>query len=262
MDITEFVIEVEDRKLTCCLGTPRDARPSAESALLLNFSGTRQRSLREHPYDLATKVFTGAGHAVLSFDMPNHGDRIDPYGEGLSGMCAALMAGKDPFVRFIADGIGALNACLGRGIGVSGKIFAYGISRGGYCALRLAAADARIQGVAGLSPVTDWRALKEFAEVRHLPEVEALRLDHQALHLAHRPVFLAIGNRDGRVGTDCCMRFALRLFEAEAGRGESSSQVHAVDAPGHGLPDEYYIAGGQFLLQLCDDKKLPLGGGR
>lgn len=246
MTITEFVVETEG--LTCALAAP--PVPAPDPALLLTFSGARQMAMGRHPYDLAAKAFTDAGHYALSFDLPNHGDRIDPYGEGIAGMCAALIAGEDPFTRFVADGEAVIDACLERGIGAGGT-FAYGISRGGYCAIRLAAADPRIRGVAGIAPVTDWRVLKEFAQVRDRPEVGAMVLDHFAPSLARRPVFLIIGNRDARVGTDCCARFALRLFESEAGQNASSSEVRVVDFPGHGLPDEGYLAGAQFLLRLC-----------
>jgi dienelactone hydrolase len=249
MTVTEFPVET----LTCALAAP--AAPAPDPALLLTFSGTRQMSTERSPYVMAAQAFTSAGHYALSFDLPCHGDRIDVHGEGIAGFCADLIAGGDPFARFIADGKAAIDACLERGIGSSGKIFAYGISRGGYCALRLAAADPRIRGVAGIAPVTDWRVLKEFAQVRDRPVVEATVLDHVAPALARRPVFMIIGNRDARVGTHCCLRFAQRLFEAEAGQNASASELHVIDSPGHGLPDEGYLAGAQFLLRRCDPLK-------
>jgi dienelactone hydrolase len=141
MTITEFTVEPEG--LTCALAAP--PAPAPDPALLLTFSGTRQMALGRHPYDLATKAFIEAGHYALSFDLPHHGDRVEAYGEGIAGMCAALVAGKDPFAGFVADGKAAIDACLKRGIGAGG-VFVYGISRGGYCAIRLAAADARVRG--------------------------------------------------------------------------------------------------------------------
>ena len=249
MRVTEFAVEAA----ACALAAPEASAP--DPALLMTFSGTRQMSTERSPYVMAAQAFTSAGHYALSFDLPNHGDRINAHGEGIAGMCAALVAGGDPFARFVADGKAAIDACLERGIGSSGKIFAYGISRGGYCALRLAAADPRIRGVAGIAPVTDWRVLKEFAQVRDRPEVEATVLDHFVSTLARRPVFLIIGNRDARVGVHCCLRFAQRLFEAEAGQNASASELRVVDSPGHGLPDEGYLAGAEFLLRLCDPLK-------
>jgi hypothetical protein len=219
------------------------------SVLLLTFSSTRQASFYKEPYDIPARVFAEAGHAVASFDLPNHGDQINRFGEGIEGFCAAFRAGEDPFVQFVEQGKAVIDACLEQGVGRSG-IFACGVSRAGYCALRLAAADERISGVVGLAPVVDWRALREFAEVRHQPDVAALALDHWAEALTGRAVFLAIGNRDGRVSSAACVRFGLRLFEIEEATDAADSvlQLHIVDAEGHSLGTDWRQAGAEFLL--------------
>jgi dienelactone hydrolase len=251
MNITELY--VEDRRLSCSLAQPDSSTKSSAPALLLSFSSTRQSALMEHPYDLPAKTFLAAGHFVLSFDLSHHGERVDKYGEGIEGMCRAFMAGYDPFARFVADGMAAIDACLQRGIGVDGRICVCGVSRAGYCALRLAAADPRIKAVAGLAPVTDWRVLREWAEVRHKPEVAALALEGYAPRLGDKGIALLIGNQDDRVGTANCIRLALRLFEAEARAGLQSpgSELHVVDAPGHALPDKWREAGARYLLRFC-----------
>jgi hypothetical protein len=119
--------------------------------------------------------------------------------------------------------------------------------------LRLAAADPRIAGVAGLAPVTDWRVLNEFAQVGSRHDLAALSLENFAARLVGRPVYLAIGNHDGRVGTDCCTRFAARLFEEESRQGLDRSRVlfHVVDdSEGHSLAPRWRRAGAEFLLRL------------
>jgi dienelactone hydrolase len=254
MRISDFVVSVGGTPLTCSLAQP-DGPLTPNPALLLTFGMTRQSALTEHPHDLPTRIFLAAGHSVLSFDLPNHGQRVDAHGEGIGGLCAAFLAGHDPFGRFIADGQAVIDACLQRGLAAEARIFACGVSRAAYCALRLAAADRRIAGVAGLAPVTDWRALSEFAAAKNRPEVAALALDHWAADLAGRPVFLAIGNRDERVGTDCCARLALHLFEEEARRGLSSSlgEFHVVPEAGHSLSDGWRRAGGEYLLQMASE---------
>ncbi len=252
MKITEIVIETPDGPLTCSLAAPTGP-PAAKPALLLTFGMTRQSALTEDPRHLPAWIFTEAGHYALSFDLPNHGDRLDAFGEGIGGMCAATLAGRDPFARFVSDGRAVIDACQRLGIPGSEHVVACGVSRAAYCALRLAAADRRILAVAGLAPVTDWRALSEFASVKERPEVAALALENWATALAGRAAFLAIGHADGRVGTDSCARLALTILEEEAHRDPAISllEFHVVLSEGHSLSDDWRSAGGRFLLQTA-----------
>lgn len=227
------------------------------SVLLLTFSSTRQASFYEEPYDIPARLFAGAGHAVASFDLPNHGEQINSFGQGIEGFCAAFCAGEDPFEKFVVQAKAVIDDCLAQGLG-QGGIFACGVSRAGYCALRLAAADERIVGVAGLAPVIDWRNLREFAAVRDQPDVARLALDHWAEALAGRAIFLAIGNSDARVSSAACVRFGLRLLEIEETRNRINSQIqlHLVPADGHALDVDWRKAGAEFLLaQVAQNKK-------
>ena len=255
MNTSDFTIETAGGPLNCTLASPTAENAAAEPALLLVFGGARSSVLGDDARFPAALHFAQEGHRVLSFDLPNHGDLSDGYGDGIHGMCAALIAGDDPFARFVAYGRSALDACLDRGIGRSGKIFACGGSRGGYCALRLAAADQRISGVAAMAPVTDWRILSEFDAVKERPEVAALALENWAGDLAGRPVFLVIGNHDHRVGTHACVGLARRLFDLEQPtiEGASALQLHVIAAPGHSLTDDWELEGARFLLRLIDD---------
>ena len=188
---------------------------------------------------------------------PNHGDFVDQYGQSIDGICAAFVAGDDPFARFVAHGKAAIDACVEKGLARPGRIFACGGSRGGYCALRLTAAEKRIDGVAGLAPVTDWRILREFEAVKERADVAGLALQNWAVELAGRPVYLAIGDHDHRVGTHACVELALRIFEEEkpVEEGTSTVEVHVVQAAGHALPEEWKIEGGRFLLRRCDKEE-------
>lgn len=230
------------------------------AALLLTFSSTRQASFYEAPYDIPARLFAGAGHAVASFDLPNHGEQINGFGQGIDGLCAAFCAGEDPFAQFVEQGSAVIDDCLAQGIG-RGGIFACGVSRAGYCALRLAAADARIDGVAGLAPVVDWRNLREFAAVREEPDVAKLALDHWAEALAGRAIFLAIGNYDQRVSSAACVRFGLRLAESEEARAmaQSRMQLHVVPAEGHALDVDWRKAGAEFLLAQAQNQIKGIG---
>ncbi|MEZ4734395.1 MAG: hypothetical protein R3E79_45470 [Caldilineaceae bacterium] len=252
--ITEATVTTDNGTVSYWLHQPPVDQRAATPALLLTVSSTRQASFDEDPYAIPARRFAAAGHAVVSFDLPNHGAQVNTFGEGIRGMCAAFCAGADPFVQFVKQGQAVIDACLAQGVGVGG-IFACGVSRAGYCALRLAAADTRIRGVAGLAPVTDWRVLDEFAAVRHQPAVAALALHQYAESLAGRAVFLAIGNHDRRVGSATCLRFGLRLLELEAAITATAStiELHLVAAAGHALGAEWRTAGADFLLRQVEN---------
>lgn len=247
--MTEATITTSTGPLTYWLHRPVHT-PVAGQALLLTFSSTRRASFDEAPYEIPARLFAAAGHAVVSFDLPNHGEQVNGFGQGIDGFCAAFCAGADPFVQFIDQGRAVIDACLAQGVGQGGLV-ACGVSRAAYCALRLAAADSRIQAVAGLAPVTDWRALREFAAVREQPAIAALTLDHYAEALAGRAIFLTIGNADLRVSSAACLRFGTRLLELEeaANRQSSAIELHLVPAAGHSLDEQWRAAGAEFLLR-------------
>lgn len=248
--ITESTVTTSTGQLTYWLHQPDPTSAATPQALLLTFSSTRQASFYEAPYDIPARLFAAAGHAVVSFDLPNHGEQVNAFGQGIDGFCAAFCAGADPFVQLIEQGRAVIDACLAQGLG-EGGIVACGVSRAAYCALRLAAAEPRIQAVTGLAPVIDWCALREFAAVREQPAVAALALDQYAEALAGRAIFLAIGNADLRVSSAACLRFGTRLLALEeAGNRQSSAiEIHVIKAAGHALDEQWRAAGAEFLLR-------------
>ena len=249
---SEITVAVGGKRLTCLLAEPE--RLAAKPALVMNFASDRRSSMFESPYDIPVRAFIAAGHRALSFDLPSHGDNILPgRSEGIADCAKSLVAGDDPFARFVVEGQVVIDEMVRRDLATPGRIFVAGTSRGGYCALRLMAADPRIGGGAAYAPVTDWRVLQEFAAARDRQNVAALALPHFAAPLAGRPVWFAIGNADARVGTDACLRFALALAEAESTLGVKSSrlQFHVVPESGHSLSEPWRGAGAQFLLECA-----------
>ena len=253
MKINELKIETPSGPLACALCQPATRSPAACSKLLLTFAGSRHSALHEAPQDIPARLWAEAGLPVASFDLPCHGGRVEGYGEGISGLCAAFLAGDDPFLHFVADGQALIDALLEMGLGGGGIALA-GVSRAAYCVLRLAVADVRVDAVAALAPVTDWRRLTEFAAVRQRADVAGLALQALAPALAGRALFLAIGNRDRRVGTDACVALAQHIYAAEAEDAQTQSRLrlHVVDAPDHTLPETWRRAGAQFLLDHMD----------
>lgn len=246
----DFLVERGAEKVAVRLFSPPDDRLAPQPLLLLNFATDRQTSLTGASYATPVQAFLKAGHRVASFDLPAHGDRVDARGSGIDGMCARFLDGDDPFQQFVDDGRAVIDRLIERGEATANRIVVAGTSRAGYCSLRLAAADRRVAAVAAYAPVTDWRVLREFAAVRERESVAGLALEHFAQPLAGRPIYVAIGNHDLRVGTDSCTRFVLHLTQSEGNeQGQSRLQFLIVDdSEGHSLDNRWRERGAQFLL--------------
>ncbi|WP_414660644.1 alpha/beta hydrolase family protein [Horticoccus sp. 23ND18S-11] len=251
--VTEFIqVQRGDATLLVEIQSPAAGRLAARPLLLLNLSGDRQSSLKDGSLGEPARVFLSEGHRVATFDLPAHGERIDRRGSGIDGLRERFIAGDDPFALVIADGKAVIDELLRRGLMETGRVLVCGVSRAGYCAIRLAAADARISSVAALAPVTDWRELREFAAVKDRADVAALTLDHFVEPLVGRRLYVTIGNADIRVSTAACTRFVFALNAAEQRRALTSSQLRydlVDDTVGHALATRWRQEGARFLLR-------------
>ena len=253
VDWREFSVDVFGQPLTCLLAEPKEL--SDRPALLLHFAADRTAALKTEPYSITPSMFLAAGHRAASFDLPCHGDREVPgHPRGITGFCAEWQRGVDVFAGFVDEGRAVIDTLIERKLAEPSRIFVSGTSRGGYCALRLMAADERIAAAAAFSPVTDWRILREFAEVKDAPEVADLALTQFAGSVAGRAVWTAIGNSDARVGTDACLRFAEAVLRAESEAEFSSSRfiLHVVPEKDHQLSDVWRRRGGDYLLDWAN----------
>jgi hypothetical protein len=262
-NVEEFTILRDGVPLAVRVQSPPADRLAKEPMLLLYLSADRASSMPDGRYGAPGQAFLDQGHRIASFDLPAHGDRVDAHGSGIVGLAALVAAGKKPFDVFVADGRAVIDECLRRGLAEKGRIVAAGVSRGGYCALRLAAADERIVAVAAFAPATDWRVITEFAAQKDQPVAGALALANFAPQLAGRRVYVAIGNHDFRAGTDACTRFVLAITEEERRRGIEKSGLRyqlVDDSAGHALAARWRAEGIQFLLKTpegADGGKMP-----
>ena len=251
MNISEFPVEATGREVTCRVGSPDEEARVQEPGLVMFLAGTRDDAFADPEGNgMAAHMFVAAGHFAASIDLPGFGDEVDDYGSGIRAMCAAFIGGDDPFSRVVSQAQAVIGACRQRYLGDARRVVTLGISRGAYYALRLTAEDQSIAGVAGIAPVTDWRILQEFAEVRQQTDVAALALTNWAATLVGRAVYLAIGNHDHRVGTRTCVNLAHAILESEdpEAEGESKLNLHVVDSPGHTLGKSWREKGVRFLL--------------
>jgi len=252
VNVEEFTILRDGVPLAVRVQSPPPERLAKQPMLLVYLSADRASSMPDGRYGAPAKAFLEQGHRIVSFDLPAHGDRVDAHGSGIAGLAARVAAGQKPFDLLVADGRAVIDECLRRGLAEMGRIVAAGVSRGGYSALRLAAADDRIVAVAAFAPPADWGLVTEFASQKDRPEVAALALENFAPPLAGRRVYVAIGNHDLRAGTDACTRFVLALTAEERRRGGNKSGLRFLvvdDSPGHALAAKWRAEGIQFLLK-------------
>ncbi len=253
MNLEEFLVDSNGERVKVTLASPDAAKETDASGLLMNISATAEHALHDETQNHPTPIFLDAGHHVVSFDLPCHGERVDEYGEGILGMGAAYMAGVDRFEQFVSDGVAVLDACQQRGIAANGKTVSYGVSRAGYCLLRLAAADARVGAVAGCSPVTDWGIPEEMTQSCPRGKTGPLRIDNWMDQLANTAVYLSVGSKDDIVGTEACVRFAAKLFENQrqvSPKNTLLSELHVVNSPGHSPSQVSRLDATRFLLDF------------
>ncbi|MCY4528373.1 MAG: hypothetical protein OXD46_04995 [Chloroflexi bacterium] len=264
MNITEFTINSRGEEVTCWLVSPDPSKTKENSSLLLNISATRHFAIHDPGQNHPTRPFIDAGHHVLTFDLPHHGDRIakdsieaTPPGAAngnIRAMSKAFTAGNDPFKQFVSDGMAAIDACLERGVPENGKIVGYGVSRAAYCLLRLAAEDPRVNAVAGPSPVTDWAVIEEFADHADPAQTAALQIENWVDQLINKAVYLCIGSQDDVVSTKSCVQFAMKLFDKQQSvlpEGTLLNRLHVVDTPSHSPGQYWRLDATRFLLDVC-----------
>jgi len=179
------------------------------------------------------------GYLVVSIDLPCHGDQVfagEP--DGLSGWSHRTSKGRDFVAESNARLTKVLDHLITTGLTDPEQIAAGGTSRGGFLAIHFAAHDRRVGCVAGFAPVTELTALQEFRDTSKYPLVGKLSLKHQAKKLAGRPVWIIIGDRDERVGTQHAIELATCLSAVAKEQDIASNvELHVVSEPrGHTTP--------------------------
>lgn len=251
-----FTVKVDDRTIEAHVFSPPPGKLAKDPLLLMTFAMDWKTSLTVEPYDITAQEFLKQGHRVLSFDIPNHGARVNEYGQAITGLRNAFVAGHDPFAMFTRDAVAVLDRCIEDGLTTPGKVVACGTSRAGYLALRFMAAEPRLSGVAVYAPVTDWRDLTEFAADKTNPGVAELNIANYADKLAGRPLSVVIGNHDTRVNTASCCRFYIALQDASARKkvDDTGLNFRVLDTPGHSSQPAWYAESAAFLIKAASTR--------
>ncbi|QDT80545.1 esterase [Gimesia maris] len=217
-------------------------------------AGTMESTLGSPYFRQCGNQLADAGYLLVSVDIPCHGKQHrPPEPTGLSGWAYRCEQGDD----FVADNNRRLSQVLDELI-AGGQtnpdyVGVCGTSRGGYLALQFAAHDPRVKGVAAFAPVTDLTVLNEFKSRSKNEMVQSLSMIRNADKLAGRPVWIVIGDRDVRVGTDEAIAVARSITQAGLEKGgQSQVDLHVIAEPkGHTVPaGSTDLAANWFLKQV------------
>ncbi len=205
---------------------------------LIILSGLKVDSMLKRNFLKAGEYLAPLGYVCVSIDLPCHGEFAEPGYSNLTGWSKRAAEGHDFIAEFNARMKDVMDHLIAEGVADPEKIAVTGTSRGGFMAYRYMAFDERVKCAAGYSPVTDLRQLKEFSVAADVPIVDAMSIHAYVGQLVGRPVFLMIGDRDDRVGTDAAIAFMRQLnaAEAEAGKGTDHMLIVRAEPRGHSAP--------------------------
>ncbi len=250
---------------------PRPSRPAPTVFLLAH--GLETMADEPH-YTDAGRLLTPHGFLGVVLDPPAHGKDVRP-GEtgaldgGLKGWRQRLDNGEDFVAPFVAHCRGVLDYLVREKLADPDRVGAIGISRGGFLAIHLAAAEPRIRCVVGLSPVVDVMVLREFNGTPRTDLAAQLSLAAAIPRLVGRPLWISISNNDERVGADRVIAFSRARVAASIG-GRAGNPIvpvelvvgPAVSAGGSGhysVQEADALAANWILRQFGMPETAPLG---
>jgi dienelactone hydrolase len=226
---------------------------------LIILSGAIDDSLLKPTYQQAGKFLAPQGYLCVSIDLPCHGTQATKQLSSLAGWAKRAAVGDDFVAEFNQRMSAVLDHLIAEGITDPKRIAACGTSRGGFLAVRFMAHDKRVRCAAGFSPVTDLRQLREFEVAKAVAAVDAMSLEAHADALKGRPVFVVIGDRDDRVGTDAAVRFMRKLGEvARKADVPSEAALHVLSQPkGHTTPEGGDLLAAMWIYKTLEGTPMP-----
>ena len=195
------------------------------------------------------------GYISVSIDIPGHGTQErEGEAKGLAGWRERIDQGEDLVAETNRRLSEVLDYLIAEGITDPTKVAASGTSRGGFLAMHFAAADPRVKCVVAFAPVTDLIVLNEFHGAEDNALMASLSVSEQAAKLADRPVWIIMGDRDERVGTDNAIALARKITTTALAQGRNPMvELHILPEPkGHTTPAGAAEAAASWILRQME----------
>lgn len=216
---------------------------------IIYFAVSKEESLTFDPFSQPVQLLENKLCRVISFTLPCHGEGFDKM-RAIQDWADQLKNNPNLFSDFIENCSNEIDALVEKGIIDADHIVTFGLSRGGYFATLLAAFNSKIKTILAFAPITKFSYLHEF---QNGFDYKFIELNNSCEKLLNKELRFYIGNRDERVGTECCFEFIKELTEKAYESGIRSPKVEMVISPsigrqGHGTPPHIFQDGINWLL--------------
>lgn len=197
------------------------------------------------------------GWLCVSLDLPFHGKLQKDTSEAMLVGWAKAVRRKEDFVaannKRMRD---ILDYLIKKGYADDRYIYACGSSRGGYLAMQFAAVEPRVNSVAAFAPVPDLLALREFTGFARSDLLNSFNLESHIDSLAKRDVWIVIGDRDERVGTELEIELFRKInHTARAIKSNNRHELNIMWEPkGHTTPKGSVDRAVQWLYDCYQNK--------
>ncbi len=232
------------------------AKPRSPAPTVFIFANSIEGTLNSSYFRQAGNLLAKHGYVCVSVDLPSHGQEIrEGEEEGLTGWRKRCEQGENFVDEAVKKFSAVLDALVETRVTDPTKIAACGTSRGGFMALHFAAADPRVACVATFGQLTDMTALREFQGITPREMTEQLALQQHTSRLAGKAIWLVIGDRDERVGTDRVISFARSVIHASLkAKLPAQVELHVMPEPrGHSVPAGSAEQAAAWILRQIDN---------
>ena len=247
-----YNFEVDNRKYHFTVRIPEIQ--SKRPVLLISLAGDCKTALNYPAYNVVPCIFLAAGHNVASFDLPNHGEHIDEFGEGLNGWANAISNGIDIFNVIRKIGSNVINITLKENLAWDETIVLSGVSRGALSTMHIMAEDRRVFATACIAPCVDLSVLREFQELKNHSVIIGSKLENIISKIKNRFIFITIGETDPRVDAKLCFEFYAKLHAAS---DSIKPELFVLPGQTHGntaFLEAGYLSAASFLFEKISMK--------